>query len=130
MTFANTTREIEKLFNNADWKANNIKTFPQNYQGKIDDNEFVRVNVFQGNSILRYQGDQTVNGFVLCNIFVPVGQGVKRAHEIADLLNTLLSKKTISGVQLTNSFLTTVGVDTDNSGLFRLDYTINFNNYN
>ena len=126
MNFNQTHMAIENLFSGANWT---LPTYPQNYQGKITDSEWIRVNIFQGNSVFRYQGEQTTNGFVVCNIFVPVGQGMKRANEIADQLDTLF-KQPISGVQLTNSFLTTVGVDTDNSGLFRLDYTVNFNNYN
>lgn len=130
MNFAQSVENIESLFGNTAWTTNNIKTFPQNYQGEIGDPEWVRVNIFQGTSVFRYQGGQSVGGLVNCNIFVPVGQGIRRANQIADLLETLFRTNTISGVQTTNSFTTNVGVDSENSGLYRLDFTVNFNNYN
>lgn len=130
MTFNNTLKDIEKLFGSTEWTDNGIKTYPQNYQGKIGKGEYVRVNIYQGNSSLRYLGFQNRSGEIVCNIFIPVGKGMSRANEIADLLDNLLTKKNITGLQTTNSYTTNVGIDSVDSGLFRLDYTINFNKYN
>jgi hypothetical protein len=52
---------------------------------------------------------------------------MKRAYEIADMLKTLLDRNSISGyLQTTNSFITNVGIDKMNAGLYSVDYTVNF----
>lgn len=131
MNFNDTLKRLENLFaSGLTVGGQNIKLVPQNFQGRIDDNEWVRINIFQSTSDLSYSGSQNIRGQLVCNIFVPVGRGLRRANEIADGINDLVYNKTISGVQTTNSFLTTVGVDSVDSGLFRIDYTINFNSYN
>jgi hypothetical protein len=52
---------------------------------------------------------------------------MKRAYEIADILKALLDRKEISGyLQTTNSFITNVGIDEKDSGLYNVNYTVNF----
>jgi hypothetical protein len=52
---------------------------------------------------------------------------MKRAYEIADILKTLFDKEVISGyLQTTNSFITNIGIDKKDSGLYNVDYTVNF----
>jgi hypothetical protein len=117
---------VEGLFASSSWTSNNVKAYPANYQGKIDSNEWVRVNVLPFSSELMFS-ELTANGQIVCNIFVPSGQGMKRAYEIADMLKTLLDRNSISGyLQTTNSFITNIGVDPKNAGLYSVDYTVNF----
>ena len=117
---------VEGLFASTAWTSNNIKAFPANYQGEIDSDEWVRVSVLPFSSELAYQ-DVIANGQIVCNIFVPAGAGMKRAYQIADLLKTLLDQEVISGyLQTTNSFITNIGIDPKDSGLYNVDYTVNF----
>lgn len=117
---------VEGLFASSAWTANNIKAFPANYQGEINAEEWIRVSVLPFSSELAYQ-DVIANGQIVCQIFVPAGAGMKRAYEIADMLKTLLDQKVISGyLQTTNSFITNIGIDTKDAGLFNLNYTVNF----
>jgi len=117
---------VEGLFASTAWTSNNIKAFPANYQGEIDADEWIRVSVLPFSSELAYQ-DVIANGQIVCNIFVPAGAGMKRAYQIADLLKTLLDQEVISGyLQTTNSFITNIGIDTKDSGLFNVNYTVNF----
>jgi len=121
---------VETLFSSSDWTGNNIKTYPTNYQGKIDSNEWVRLNVFPFSSDIFYN-DIRKSGQIVCNIFVPSGQGMKRAYEIADHLKDLLERKTISGyLQTTNSFITNIGIDSKNAGLYSVDFTVDFKTIN
>jgi hypothetical protein len=121
---------VETLFSSSDWTDNNIKTYPTNYQGKIDSNEWVRLNVFPFSSNVSYN-DINKSGQIVCNIFVPSGQGMKRAYEIADILSNILERKTISGyLQTTNSFITNIGVDIKNAGLYSVDFTVDFKTIN
>jgi len=117
---------VEGLFASSAWTSNNVKAFPANYQGEIDSDEWIRVSVLPFSSELAYK-DVIANGQIVCQIFVPSGQGMKRAYEIADILKTLLDQEVISGyLQTTNSFITNIGIDTKDSGLFNVNYTVNF----
>ena len=117
---------VEGLFASTAWTSNNIKAFPANYQGEINAEEWIRVSVLPFSSELAYQ-DVIANGQIVCNIFVPAGAGMKRAYQIADLLKTLLDIKVISGyLQTTNSFITNIGIDPKDAGLYNVDYTVNF----
>jgi hypothetical protein len=117
---------VESLFASSSWTSNNIKTYPSNYQGKIDGNEWVRVNVLPFSSELAYN-DLNITGQIVCNIFVPSGQGMKRAYEICDMLKVLLERNSISGyLQTTNSFITNIGIDEKDAGLYSVDFSVNF----
>lgn len=117
---------VEGLFASTAWTSNNIKAFPANYQGEINAEEWIRISVLPFSSELAYQ-DVIENGQIVCNIFVPAGAGMKRAYQIADLLKTLLDIKVISGyLQTTNSFITNIGIDPKDAGLYNVDYTVNF----
>jgi hypothetical protein len=117
---------VEGLFASTAWTSNNIKAFPANYQGEINAEEWIRVSVLPFSSELAYQ-DVIANGQIVCNIFVPAGAGMKRAYQIADLLKTLLDQEVISGyLQTTNSFITNIGIDPKDAGLYNVDYTVNF----
>tara|TARA_B110000495_G_C22943964_1_gene552495 strand:- start:83 stop:478 length:396 start_codon:yes stop_codon:yes gene_type:complete len=121
---------VEGLFASTAWTSNNIKAFPANYQGEIDSDEWVRVSVLPFSSELAYQ-DVIANGQIVCQIFVPAGAGMKRAYQIADLLKTLLDQEVISGyLQTTNSFITNIGIDPKDAGLYNIDYTVNFRSIN
>jgi hypothetical protein len=121
---------VEGLFASTAWTSNNIKAFPANYQGEINSDEWVRVSVLPFSSELAYQ-DVIANGQIVCNIFVPAGAGMKRAYQIADLLKTLLDQEVISGyLQTTNSFITNIGIDPKDAGLYNIDYTVNFRSIN
>ena len=117
---------VEGLFASSAWTANNIKAFPANYQGEINAEEWIRVSVLPFSSELAYK-DVIANGQIVCQIFVPAGAGMKRAYEIADMLKTLLDQEVISGyLQTTNSFISNIGIDTKDAGLFNVNYTVNF----
>ena len=117
---------VEGLFASSASTSNNVKAFPANYQGEINADEWIRVSVLPFSSELAYK-DVIANGQIVCQIFVPAGAGMKRAYEIADMLKTLLDQEVISGyLQTTNSFITNIGIDTKDSGLFNVNYTVNF----
>jgi hypothetical protein len=117
---------VEGLFASSAWTSNNIKAFPANYQGEIDADEWIRVSVLPFSSELAFK-DVIANGQIVCQIFVPAGSGMKRAYQIADLLKALLDQEVISGyLQTTNSFITNIGIDSKDSGLYNVDYTVNF----
>ena len=126
-TISQLLTSVENLFTTTEWTSHNIKAFPANYQGELNADEWVRVSVLPFSSELVFNTDVSANGQIVCQIFVPSGDGMKRAYEIADILKNLLDRKEISGyLQTTNSFITTVGVDEKDSSLFNVNYTVNF----
>ena len=126
VTITQLLTSVETLFGSTDWTSNNIKTYPSNYQGKIDSTEWVRVNVLPFSSEVSFN-DINTSGQIICNIFVPSGQGMKRAYEICDLLKGLLERNSISGyLQTTNSFITNIGIDSKDAGLYSVDLSVNF----
>lgn len=106
-----------------------VKVYPANYQGNITATEWVRLNVFSFNSELFF-GSQASTGQIVCNIFVPSGTGQRRAVAIADVLDAYLSRKIFSSIQTTNGYINNIGVEKNDSGLYRIDYIVNFNNFN
>jgi hypothetical protein len=126
-TISQLLTSVENLFTTSNWTSHNIKAFPANYQGDINADEWVRVNVLPFSSDLIFAKEVKANGQIVCQIFVPSGKGMKRAYEIADILKALLDRKEISGyLQTTNSFITNVGIDEKDSGLYNVNYTVNF----
>lgn len=106
----------------------NINVYPSNYQGEIQGNEWCRLNILPDTSAPKY-GGQTITGLITVNIFVETGKGVRRAHEIADALNTLLFGVALdNNIQVTNSYITTLGQDPVNSSLYRIDWNGSFRN--
>lgn len=127
--FTNILTTIEELFSTPlTIDGDTVPVYPTNYQGQISDTEWVRLNVFTFNSELTF-GNESSNGQIVCNIFVPTGLGVRRATAIADALDSKLSRKVIASIQTLNGFINNVGVDQVNSGLYRIDLVINFANY-
>lgn len=119
---------VNALFATSDWTSLNINTVPTGFVGKIpNDKSTVRVNVFEFNNALYYNGD-SITGKIVCDIFVPVELGMNQATQIADNLDTILKKKTISGnLQTTNSLTKIVGIDSNDSQLLRVNYEVDFN---
>jgi hypothetical protein len=129
-TISNILTAVEGLFASSAWTTNNIKAFPANYQGEIDADEWIRLSVLPFSSELAFK-DVIANGQIVCQIFVPAGSGMKRAYQIADLLKALLDQEVISGyLQTTNSFITNIGIDPKDAGLYNIDYTVNFRSIN
>ena len=125
-TISNILTAVEGLFASSAWTTNNKKAFPANYQGEINADEWIRLSVLPFSSELAFK-DVIANGQIVCQIFVPAGSGMKRAYQIADLLKALLDQEVISGyLQTTNSFITNIGIDPKDSGLYNVDYTVNF----
>jgi hypothetical protein len=123
--------DIYAIFDLAGWKAENIKTFPENFVGSVVGDEYVRVNIVaSGNT-----GDKrigSVSGLLIIDIFIPAGAGPRRAATIADKLDKYLagqSKKLTSNgnTQFGISAMSPLGNDRDNASLYRFHYSIPFN---
>lgn len=123
------TQDILSIFGTPAWVGENIKTFPANFVAIEPGNEYVRVSIIpRGRGI----NPQSLSGILIIDIFIPAGNGQKRASFIADKLDTYLSCKTLSAsstysIQCSQSSLVFSGIDADNPALYRASYTIPFN---
>jgi hypothetical protein len=120
--------DIFSIFNSSSWKAENIKTLPQNFIAMNSGNEFLRINIIPAGAGINVR---SVSGIIIVDIFTPAGTGPKRSLLIADKLDSYLQGKSIpsekGNTQFQSSSFRTIGVDKDNPSLFRSNYEIPFN---
>lgn len=125
-------RDVESVFGDAAWTANNIKTYPMNYLGsKSSSTEYVLLNVLPSSSKnYAYGVSKETTGLVAVKMFVKAGDGQGRLMAIANLLDTVLQNKTLSnGTKLGTSYLTVEGLDPSNKALYSASYIIPFTHY-
>lgn len=122
---------IFSIFETPEWKTENIKTFPANFNLKNTSDRFVRIDVIPFGRGLNLR---SVSGILAVDIFTPAGSGPKESLLIADALDKFLVGKTIEtpprgSVQLLNSSYANRGVDVANPTLSKSVYSIPFNFY-
>ena len=126
--YSNTEEQVYSVFALAEWKAEDILTFPANYVGKDITKDYIRANIIpSGEGVNRI----SVSGLILIDIFVEAGKGTKALTDIADKLDLYLCNKSFktsgpSVTQVFNSSLQLRGLDQDNPALYRGVYSIPF----
>jgi hypothetical protein len=127
--YSNVQDDIFSIFNSTSWKAENIKTFPNNFVAVTPGNEFIRVSVISRNVGINIE---SVSGILMIDIFTSAGNGPKRANLIADKLDQYLVGKSVSttsgnATQFMNSTLDFRGLDSSDPSLSRSNYSVSFN---
>lgn len=122
-------KSIFSVFNSSIWKAENIKTYPSNFVIVNPGTEFIRINIIPSGKGINLI---SLSGVIIVDIFTSAGNGPRRTSTIADKLDQYLVGKSLTTddgncLQLKNSSLAAVGVDSDNASLYRSNYTIPFN---
>jgi hypothetical protein len=125
MTFRSIQEDVETVFTEPSWVSLGIPTIPANVSTPTG-SEFVRLNIFIPASQVDEFGGATDVGFVEINVFTLSGQGEKRMYEICDSLDVLLNGKTLGETQFGKSTLTKIGLDPEDSQLWRVDYIVPF----
>jgi hypothetical protein len=131
--FRTVQTDFEELFATTAWTDNNIAAYPANYSGGYA-NEFCIVETVPGKVTTRrnrsFANTNTVSGQYIVQVYVPVGNGLARAMEIADILDSILnSTRLTSGTQTGIPVVDIVGTDTDDKSLFRVDFIVNFTKF-
>jgi len=126
--YKNLQTDVFSIFGSDTWKAENIKTFPSNFNPSHQGNEFLRVTILSGKPGINIH---SVSGIFVIDIFTTAGVGPDRSITIADKLDQYLVGKTIQSfsgaiTQFSNSTFETRGLDSDNPSLYRSIYTIPF----
>lgn len=127
--YLNLQEDIFSIFSSNAWKAENIKTFPENFISINPGNEFIRVSIISSKAGINLI---SVSGVLIVDIFTSAGNGPKAPSLIADKLDLYLSGKSVATqskatTQFLSSTLDLKGLDKDNSSLYRTMYTIPFN---
>lgn len=123
-------KDIFSFFDSATWKAEGIKTYPSNFVATTPGTEFLRVSIVPsgGGPNLR-----SASGILMIDIYIPAGNGPRRASLIADKLDSVLvgKSKTIAdrATQLFSSAMVHFGLDRDNPAYHRSSYSIPFSHF-
>jgi len=119
---------IFSIFGGADWLAESISTYPQNFIPQTASTEFIRVSILSGTPGINLE---SVEGQILIDIFIAAGDGPTRLTAIADALDLHFVGKLIDAgagkVQFHKSVLGTLRSDADDSSLQSAVYSIPFN---
>jgi hypothetical protein len=127
--YATLFKDVYSVFATANWIAESIKTFPDNFVGSVVGDTYIRVGIFaSGGSV----NCRSVSGLLMIDIFVPAGGGTKEVARIADKLDTYLAGQEIKTTENGKTFfvssnLAVLGNDRDNPSLYRASYSIPFN---
>jgi len=128
--YSDLSKNVYSVFDLAGWKALNIKTFPNNFIGIANGSDYIRVSVIPSGDGVNLKSS---SGLVNIDIFVKAGLGPNAIYTISDSLDNYLVGKSITignnVTQFKNSSVSIIGVDKDNSMLFRAIYAIPFNHY-
>jgi len=125
--FTGVRDDIYGVFASPSWLAEGIKTFPDNFSTKVDAPDgYIRVSIIGGGSPAFYQSYGNLSGQLVVDIFTTAGQGIARAHEIADTLDMYFVARQVGSTQFFTSTLNPYGRDSANPSLFRAIYTIPF----
>ncbi|WP_396189862.1 hypothetical protein [Flavobacterium sp.] len=121
--------QVFSVFGSDTWKAENIKTVPNNFIGLVGQTDYVRVTVIVSKS--RFLNTRSNSGMLNIDIFTAAGMGPNASDVIADKLDNYLQYKTFQtgsdNVQFQGSSLAHIGLCPDNKSLHRSIYSIPFN---
>ena len=121
-------KAIFSVFNSLDWKSENIKTVPDNYDTTNITDEFIRVSIIPSGGGFNHM---SVSGIVKVGVFTKYGNGPRRASIVSDKLDAYLAGKsfteTLGLVQFAYSSFSPQGQDKDDYSLYYASYSIPFN---
>lgn len=120
--------KVFSIFGSDTWKAEAIKTIPQDMIARDILGDFIRVTIVPGNE---GANRLSISGVCIIDIYTAADNGPTRYHAIADKLDSYLANQQIgvgsTSLQFSSSALAPKGIDKDNSALTRAQYTIPFN---
>lgn len=129
--FGDIVTDIYGVLASSAWLATGIKAFPRNFQGTITAAPYVLVSILPGaTEHLNLQYGKEICGLLILSVFLKTDKGDKELFQIGDKLNAIFERKQLpNGTQMGIGSLKPIGIDNDNSTLYRGDYSITFNLY-
>lgn len=122
--------DVYSVFGSDAWSSNGIETVPQNFTG-TGLSEYIRISIVTGGNLDNLNMPKSVVGQLIIDVFTVAGAGLGRAYAIADLLDAVLERKTVStaqhaAVQFGASAMVPHGIDSANPSLHKCGYSIPF----
>ena len=129
--FSNLQADIFSVFASDSWKAEDIKSFPDNMTPLDAGIPFIRLSIISSDKGVNLA---SASGVLIVDIFTSAGNGPNQASLIADKLDLYLAGKSLSTVannvtQFQASSFQHSGVDKDNKALYRSTYSIPFSHF-
>jgi hypothetical protein len=66
---------------------------------------------------------------IILQIYTSANKGPKRLYELASVIEEQFEKRSIGSTQVLGGTLSIVGIDKDDTSLFRADYSLKFNSF-
>lgn len=130
-TFASLVDTIYEVFGSEAWKAEKVKAFPWSYQGDVGKVPFLRIKILPGRpEFVAFGFRKQLTGMLIISIFTDTNSGDTQLAAISDTLDKYFQGKTLSNnLQFGVSTLNVIGAESQNTSLYRGDYSIQFNFY-
>ena len=129
-TYTQLFQSFDSVFASSDWSSLNLTVFPSNFYPPSNPKEFLRYEVIPlEESTAEYGESNYKAGLFNVQIYVQANRGPARVFQLAESLDTHFSKKLLGSTQTHRGKLDVVGMDKDDTSLFRADYSLFFNSY-
>lgn len=110
----------------ATFSALGVKTVPRSFQGATSA-PYIRVTVLPGNGVsYTHSQSKQLDGLLIMSIFSDTASGDGKVSDIADTIDNFFAKKQLSRISTGHSSMNIIGIDTENSALYRADYSVPF----
>jgi len=126
--FEHLRSDIYGVFATPAWNALGVAAYPDNYQGAIATDSFVKLHIIPGTPVFdSYALKKSLSGAVIISIYVKAGKGDKEIFSIGDSIDGFFQGKTLqNGTQFGPSTINVLGLDRDDPSLYRGDHMITF----
>ena len=129
-TYVELMSSVDSVFASQQWADELVPAFPQNFYPDSLPNEFVRYEIIPSGQGVEEYGDPNYKaGLIILQIFTQANRGPKRTFEIAAKLEEHFENKLIQSTQVGRGTLDVLGIDKDDTSLFRADYSLQFNSF-
>ena len=120
----------DSVFSSSEWKGLVVPAFPANFFPHDTPDEFVVYEIIPSGSPTQEFADAGyLAGLIVIQVYTQANMGPKRMYELADNLADLFRKKQLMSTQTQDGELTIIGLDKDDTSLFRADYSLKFNSF-
>lgn len=120
--------DVYGLLATPEWAATAIKAYPRNYQGQITARPYALVTVLPSKKKQSTSAvGARIDGLIILSVFVDTTKGDAQLFAIGDTLSTIFEKRTLANGTTTDmGSMKPIGIDPDNSSLYRGDYSVPF----
>jgi hypothetical protein len=121
---------FDSVFSTTEWTSVGLPAFPANFFPSTYPDEFIRYQVVPSEEgVEEYGRNLYKSGFFIVEIYAQSNKGPKRIYEIASVIEDYFANRSFMKTQVSSGTLQVVGIDKDDTSLFRADYSLKFNSF-